>query len=70
MALIDNAETALPDWAAWLAQDADGTWWAYEACPNRHENGWYENELGRCLRRHRETPDPHWMNSLRRIKIL
>jgi hypothetical protein len=35
----------LPDWAEWLAQDADGAWWAFEAEPNQHDRGWYENEV-------------------------
>lgn len=30
----------LPGWVEWLAQDADGTWWAYEAEPNQQERGW------------------------------
>ena len=55
----------LPDWAAWLAQDADGTWWVYEACPNRHDSGWYENELGRCARLHRQVIATDWTQSLR-----
>ncbi len=34
----------------WVAQDEDGTWWAYEAEPNQQHNGWYENEVGRLQR--------------------
>ena len=51
---------ALPEWVRYLAQDADGTWWGYEAHPNRHETGWYENEVGRCLRLGRGAPRPDW----------
>lgn len=40
----------IPEWAKFLAQDADGTWWAYEAHPNEHDTGWYENEAGRIQR--------------------
>lgn len=40
----------IPEWAEFLAQDADGTWWAYEAHPNEMHNGWYENEVGRIQR--------------------
>ena len=40
----------MPAWAAWLAQDEDGTWWVYEAEPNKQDHGWYENEVGRILR--------------------
>ena len=41
----------IPGWAEFVAQDRDGTWWAYEAEPNQNDNGWYENEVGRiqCL---------------------
>ena len=35
----------LPDWAEWIAQDANGAWWAYEAEPNQQDTGWYENEV-------------------------
>jgi hypothetical protein len=59
---------ALPGWAEWLAQDADGTWWAYEACPNRHDSGWYENELGRCVRLGQDSPNPDWTRRLLRIE--
>ncbi len=57
----------LPDWAAWVAQDADGSWWAYEAEPNRHDSGWYENEVGRRQRLRRDAPNPDWERSLQRI---
>ena len=39
----------LPHWVCWLAQDANGRWWAFEAEPNEYDQGWYENEVGRCL---------------------
>jgi hypothetical protein len=47
----------LPDWARFVAQDADGTWWAYEAHPNENDTGWYENEVGR-IKRLAKTPPP------------
>ena len=46
----------LPDWAAYIAQDADGTWWAYEAHPNENDTGWYENEVGRIKRLSKTEP--------------
>ncbi|MDJ0881888.1 MAG: hypothetical protein QNJ56_09590 [Gammaproteobacteria bacterium] len=45
----ENTET-IPGWASWLAMDADGQWWCYEAEPHQHDTGWYENEVGRCLK--------------------
>ena len=56
----------LPAWVEWLAQDADGTWWAFEHEPNRHEQGWYENEVGRCVRVARSAPNPDWTQTLTR----
>ena len=46
----------LPEWVAWIAQDADGAWWAYEAEPNKQDRGWYENEVGRIIRLGHTTP--------------
>ena len=40
-----DAET--PKWAKWIACDADGTWWAFEAEPHLANQSWYENEVGR-----------------------
>lgn len=57
-----------PDWADWIAQDADGTWWAYEAEPNQHDIGWYENEVGRILRLEKGSPNPDWQESLMRVR--
>ena len=58
----DNMD--IPDWARWLAQDADGTWWAYEAEPHQHHQGWYENEVGRSLKLNTEPANHHWQSSL------
>ncbi|HDP88699.1 MAG TPA: hypothetical protein ENN42_01875 [Thioalkalivibrio sp.] len=55
----------VPDWVAWIAQDADGTWWGFEAEPNLHDRGWYENEVGRCIRLGPGAPAPDWRASLR-----
>ena len=46
----------IPDWAEFVAQDADGTWWAYEAHPNENDTGWYENEVGRIKRLSKTEP--------------
>ena len=60
----------LPEWADWVAQDADGTWWAYEAEPNQHDIGWYENEVGRIQRLRKDAPNPDWRDSPRRVSAL
>ena len=54
----------VPAWAKWLAQDADGTWWAYEAEPNQLDHGWYENEVGRIVRLGQTTPLDDWASTL------
>lgn len=58
----------IPPWARWIAQDADGTWWAYEAEPHIAERSWYENEVGESMRVGREQPNPQWQKSLKKIK--
>lgn len=54
----------VPAWARWLAQDEDGTWWAYEAEPNQQHNGWYENEVGRIQRLGVAAPPADWRSML------
>lgn len=56
----------VPAWAAWLAQDEDGTWWAYEAEPNKQDHGWYENEVGRIMRLGRTAPPADWETTLKK----
>ena len=60
---------ALPDWVAWLAQDADGTWWGYEAEPNQQDKGWYENEVGRIVRLGQAAPPEDWQKMLLRAPV-
>ena len=59
--------TDIPDWANWIAQDEDGAWWAYEAHPNQHDIGWYENEVGKLKKLRHGSPNPDWENSLIRL---
>lgn len=58
----------LPGWANWLAQDEDGTWWAYEAEPNQQHNGWYENEVGRIRRLIKSSVPDDWRIALIRCE--
>lgn len=54
----------LPLWARYIAQDPDGCWWAYEAEPHMHDNGWYENEIGRVKKVATDKPNKNWRDSL------
>jgi hypothetical protein len=57
----------LPDWVAWLAQDADGVWWGYEVEPLQYHRGWYENEIGRRVEIQRDAPNSRWAETLRQL---
>lgn len=61
---IPNLPETLPDWIQYIAQDADGQWWGYEAEPNQSHIGWYENEVGRMLKLERTEANPEWHSSL------
>lgn len=61
-------ENSPPDWAHWLARDADGAVWVYEVEPLQSHNGWYENELGRRHKLADGVPDPDWRQVLYRLK--
>jgi len=51
----------------WMAQDSDGSWWAYEHEPNMADSGWYENEVGGSERLSKESVNPQWRETLQRI---
>ena len=65
--LFEVYAVAKPAWINWLAQDADGTWWGYECEPLQHDNGWYENEVGRILRLGQGTVENTWRETLRKV---
>lgn len=62
-----NNFSALPEWAQYIAQDADGQWWAYQAEPNQSHISWYENEVGKILKLQRGQPNTDWVKSLQKI---
>lgn len=65
--MTDTNNIKLPEWAQYIAQDADGQWWAYEAEPNLSHISWYENEVGRILKLNSEQPNINWLQSLQKI---
>lgn len=65
MAANDKPGFEAPAWVKWVAQDSNGDWWGYSVEPLRNESGWYENEVGRCVRLGHSLPGG-WEVSLRR----
>lgn len=64
---IEGQRLAVPVSIHWIAQDADGAWWGYEAEPLQQQSGWYENEVGAYLRLSRGEANPAWRTTLRRV---
>ena len=58
----------IPEWVKWVAQDRSGAWWGYSVEPLRHDAGWYENEVGKCVRLG-ETRPGDWTVSLCPIRL-
>jgi len=65
---IEQLKSLSPTWALWIAQDADGTWWAYEHEPNEFHKGWYENEVGRSVKLLKEADNPLWKESIQPVR--
>lgn len=63
----ESIKPSFPTWAKYIAQDPDGSWWAYEAEPHIHDNGWYENEIGRVTKFKSELPNAQWASTLRKV---
>lgn len=57
----------IPAWARWVAQDANGAWWAFEHEPNEGATSWYENEVGRYQLIGKDVPSTDWRNSLSKV---
>jgi hypothetical protein len=53
----------VPEWVNWKAQDSNNFWWAYSVEPLRNDSGWYENEVGECIRPGRSASQG-WKESL------
>ena len=66
---MKNIDDEIPPWVHWLAQDADGTWWGFEAEPNEGDHSWYENEVGRYCKLGLESANLQWRHSLRRRSV-
>jgi hypothetical protein len=60
-------DVSLPKWARWIAQDADGVWWAYEVEPLQFHKGWYENEVGLNKRLGQGVAPLDYKKTLKRI---
>jgi len=60
-------KVTIPVWVNWLAQDADGAWWGFEAEPHQHHTGWYENEIGRYIRLESGLVNPAWQDTLQKL---
>lgn len=60
-------ETTIPQWAKWMACDANGTWWVFEAEPHLSSQSWYENEVGRFLKINVTESVKDWQLSLRKL---
>jgi hypothetical protein len=57
----------VPGWVRWVARDSSGVWWGYSVEPLRNDTGWYENEVGRCIRLGVSSPEG-WERSLESVK--
>lgn len=38
---FDGVEYEIPEWARWLAQDANGAWYVFENKPYRAKSAWF-----------------------------
>lgn len=66
--MIDVSKLDMPEWVRWVAQDADGAWWGYEAEPLQHDNGWYENEVGRNIKLLCVDRNNEWRATLKQVR--
>lgn len=56
----------IPKWANWMAQDADGKWWAYKDEPKPRSLR-FQVDTGDADFIARTSPNPAWRDTLRRL---
>ena len=59
---VDQRWRDAPEWARWLTQSADGTWWWHKNKPMRCELEW--GSFGRCEPAEDAIVDYDWSDSL------
>lgn len=67
--IIEGMAIKIPENFNWIAQDANGNYWAFEVEPNQHSSGWYENEIGESKFLIAGQANPQWQNSLQSIAV-
>jgi len=65
--LATDVLAQIPDWVKWVAKDNNGAWWGYSIEPLRHDTGWYENEVGRCVHIGNSVSAKDWEYSLKAV---
>lgn len=53
-----------PEWAQWLAMDANGFWWWYEEEPVVSEKAWMPSDSGDCTRAFTKPTNEDWLETL------
>lgn len=60
-------EVPIPDWAKCVAQDRDGSWWAYEITPKPEREDRWNAHHGKHEFIANSAPNPNWRETLRRV---
>lgn len=53
-----------PEWARWLAMDANGFWWWYEEEPVASGKAWKPSDSGDCTRAFTKPTKEDWLETL------
>lgn len=65
--LLHRITDKAPEWANWIAQDANGSWWYFEHEPSASGGCWYGG-VGKVRFVHKDAPNPNWRDTLRRLR--
>lgn len=65
--LLHRTTDKAPEWANWIAQDANGIWWYFEYEPTPLGR-WWSGGVGEFGFVRKDAPNPNWRTTLARVR--
>lgn len=63
----DKVSDKAPEWANWIAQDANGSWWYFEHEPSAVGSCYWDGGFGKLGFVRKDAPSPNWRTTLARV---
>lgn len=66
--LLHRITDKAPEWANWIAQDANGSWWYFEYEPSAIGCWWWSDVDGKFELVRKDAHNPNWRSTLAMVR--